>query len=57
MLCTLRLQDKFCEHLALLCFDILARIALPASKRILELAKYIADLAIVFSVSTIFMEK
>lgn len=48
MLCTVRLQDKSCEHLALSCFDILARFALPASKRILELAKYITELAIVF---------
>lgn len=48
MLCAVRLQDKSCEHLVLSCFDILARITLPASKRILELAKYIAGLAIVF---------
>jgi len=32
----------------LLCFDILARITLLASKRILKLAKYFADFAIVF---------
>ena len=39
------------------CFGIVARIALPASKRILELAKYIANLATVFSISTIGVEK
>lgn len=47
MLCTARLQDESCEHLVLSCFDILARIALLPSKRILQLAKYSVDLAIV----------
>lgn len=40
MLCTVRLQDKSYEHSVLPCFDILARMVLPASKRIL--AKYIS---------------
>lgn len=57
MLFTVRLQDKSCEHLALSWFDILARIALCASKIILELAKYIAHLATGFSVFAICVEK
>lgn len=38
-------------------FDILARIALHASKIILELAKYIAHLATCFSVFAVCVEK
>lgn len=45
MLCTVRLQDKSREHLVLPHLDILARTALPASKRIL--ARYIAFLVII----------